>query len=287
MKTFGLIGNPLSHSHSQNYFTNKFLQENICDAEYQLFPLKNIEEIAALLKHPTLLGFNVTIPYKSAIIPFLDEIDTVAQDIGAVNCVVKENGRWIGYNTDVVGFEKTICDIRLSDYPMCDMRQSYNHQSTIENQMITHFISEAGNRKSDNRMSQISNLKSHISNLVLGSGGAAKSVGYVLKQKNIPFQIVSLKKTDKTIMYNEVTAELVRQTTLIINTTPLGMFPNIDKKPTIPYSALHSNHILIDLIYNPEETLFLKEGKKRGAVIINGLTMFEAQAEASYLKFKI
>jgi len=259
MKTFGLIGKSLSHSLSQQYFTAKFCKEKNIDAEYQLFPLNNIDEVAALLKHPTLLGFNVTVPYKSAIIHFLDEIDKVAQEVGAVNCVVKENGRWVGYNTDIIGFDKTISEIRCE---MGDMRYE-----TVTNQQLQ--------------------IKNQTSALILGSGGAAKAVGYVLKQRNLPFRIVSRKKTKKNITYNDITEELIRETTFIINTTPLGMFPNVNEKPPIPYSALNSNHILIDLIYNPTETLFLKEGKKCGAFIINGFTMFEAQAKNSYLLFNV
>ena len=287
MKTFGLLGTHLSHTLSPQYFANKFLQENISEAEYQLFPLNNIEEIKDLLKHPTLVGFNVTIPYKSTIIPFLDEIDAISQEVGAVNCVVKENGRWIGYNTDVVGVEKIVCGLR---YEVCGMRCEVIGKAESKKQVKANQIPQTTYLTP--HTSYLTPHTAHLvphplhSALVLGSGGAAKAVGYVLKQKNIPFQMVSRKKTDKTITYNEVTAELIHQATFIINTTPVGMFPNIDEKPPILYSALHSNHILIDLIYNPEETFFLKEGKKRGASIFNGLTMFEAQAEASYLKFK-
>jgi len=248
MRTFGLIGKSLSHSFSQHYFTEKFHQENICDAEYRLFPFAKIEEIKDLLKHPTLLGFNVTIPYKTAIIPYLDELDVVAQKIGAVNCVIKHNNRWVGYNTDVVGFEKTMQIIRDS-------------LPSTRNDVLR-------------------------SALVLGSGGAAKAVCYVLKQQNIPFQIVSRKKTENTIIYSETTELIINHSSLIINTTPLGMFPIVNEMPPIPYPAINSNHILIDLIYNPEETLFLKEGKKQGEFIMNGLTMFEAQAEESWKLFK-
>ncbi|MCL1850287.1 MAG: shikimate dehydrogenase [Bacteroidetes bacterium] len=249
MKTFGLIGKALTHSYSQQYFTEKLIQKNISNAEYQLFSLTNIEEIKALLKLPSLCGFNVTIPYKTEIIPYLDELDTVAQEIGAVNCVFKQNNKWIGYNTDVVGFEKTLQEIQ-----------------SLRSFGLSGFNNSA---------------------LVLGFGGAAKAVCYVLKQRNIPFQIVSRNKTTEIITYNEVTEEIMHNSTFIINTTPLGMFPHIDEMPQIPYSALHNNHILIDLIYNPEETLFLKEGKKRDTLTVNGLTMFKAQAEASYLMFKI
>jgi shikimate dehydrogenase len=119
----------------------------------------------------------------------------------------------------------------------------------------------------------------------LGSGGASKAVSYILQQKSIPFQIVSRNKTKQNITYNEITAELTRHTTFIINTTPLGMFPNIDEMPQIPYAALNENNVLIDLIYNPEETLFLKEGRKRGAITINGLPMLKAQADASWELF--
>jgi shikimate dehydrogenase len=247
MRTFGLIGKPLFHSKSQEFFTNKFLQEKIDEVEYHLFPLDTIEEVKKLFKHPTLQGFNVTIPYKSEIIPFLDELDIVTKEVGAVNCVVKKNNKWVGYNTDVIGFEKTMQKIEVQEF------------------------------KSSN--------SSYA--LVLGSGGAAKAVCYVLKQRNIPFQIASRKKTEETISYNEVNDLIINHSSLIINTTPLGMFPHTEEMPPIPYPALNNEHILIDLIYNPKETLFLREGKKRGATVYNGLTMFYAQAGEAYLKFKI
>jgi shikimate dehydrogenase len=250
MRTFGLVGKSLLHSFSQQYFAEKFLQNSVLDAEYQLFSLKNIDEIQELLKHPILLGFNVTIPYKTEIIPFLDGLDVVAQEIDAVNCVVKENGRWIGYNTDVIGFEKTLQEVQ---------------------DLLTDDFSH--------RTSALA--------LVLGSGGASKAVAYVLKQRNIPFQMVSRNKTEETITYNDITEEIINHHTFIINTTPLGMFPNTDEMPQIPYSALNSNHVLIDLIYNPKETLFLKEGKKHGTFTMNGLTMLKTQAEASWKLFKM
>jgi len=247
MRTFGLIGKSLSHSFSQQYFAEKLLEKKVCDTEYQLFPLANIGEMKELLQHSSLIGFNVTIPYKSKIIPFLDELTSVVQEIGAVNCVIKQNNKWVGYNTDIIGFEKTLQEV-------------------------------------EGRM-QKTEGKGEIFALVLGSGGASKAVCHVLKQKNILFQIVSRKKTEKTITYDEITDKFIHQTTFIINTTPVGMFPRTDAKPQIPYSALHQKHILIDLIYNPEETLFLKEGKKRGASIMNGLTMFKAQAEKNWELF--
>ena len=259
MKTFGLIGKSLSHSFSQQYFSEKFRQEKINDVEYRLFPLATIEDVKELLKHPTLHGFNVTIPYKSVIIPFLDELDVVAQEIGAVNCGVKRGNQWVGYNTDVVGFEETL-------------------------QKTTKFPIAFGTTSPPN-FGGVPEGWGGSSALILGSGGASKAISYVLQQKNIPFQIVSRKKTKETITYNEITDELIHHTTFIINTTPLGMFPNMDEMPQIPYAALNENNVLIDLIYNPEETLFLKEGKKRGAFTINGLSMLKAQAEASWKLF--
>jgi len=267
MKTFGLIGKSLTHSFSRQYFTEKFLQQNIHDVEYRLFPLASIEEVKELLKHPTLLGFNVTIPYKSEIIPFLDELDAVAQEIGAVNCVVKRGNRWVGYNTDVIGFEETLQQIGRKEKG--ERRREKISPSNFEG------VPEGRG----------SLYKRQNTALILGSGGASKAVRHVLQQKGIPFQIVSRKKTKETITYNEVTAELIHRTTLIINTTPLGMFPSVDEMPQIPYTALHTEHILIDLIYNPEETLLLKEGKKRGTFTINGLPMLIAQADASWNLF--
>jgi len=250
MRTFGLIGKSLSHSFSQQYFTEKFLQQNIKDAKYYHFQIANIQEVNEFLKQPAMHGFNITIPYKTEIIPFLDELDDIAQEVGAVNCIVKRNNKWIGYNTDVEGFE-----IMLQKKIIQKSKNDYGH------------------------------IPLWPSALVLGSGGAAKAVCYVLKQKNISFQIVSRNKNTETITYNEVSDIVINHSKLIINTTPLGMFPFTDALPKIPYHALNNNNILIDLIYNPEETLFLEKGKKHGALTMNGLKMFEGQADASYKIF--
>jgi shikimate dehydrogenase len=268
MKIFGLIGKALSHSLSQQFFTEKFLQNGIADAEYQLFSLPNIDAVKALLKRDDLLGFNVTIPYKTAIIPFLDELDPVAQAIGAVNCVVKQNYKWVGYNMDGIGFEKTLQEAEGRKGEKEKGNQSSSH----------HLIF-----KSSHHLPHTAYHTPHT--LVLGSGGASKAVCYVLKQKGIPYQIVSRNKTADTITYHEVTNSLINHSSLIINTTPLGMFPNTGEMPPIPYDAIGNRHTLIDLIYNPEETLFLKEGKKRSAFTVNGMSMFLAQAEASYFLF--
>jgi len=143
---------------------------------------------------------------------------------------------------------------------------------------------EGGKEKGERGWGKSEGKKEELA-IVLGNGGASKAVCYVLKQKNVPFLVISRKKTDETITYNEVTEQLIHRAKFIINTTPLGMFPNVNEMPQIHYTAFNKRHILIDLIYNPEETLFLKEGKKRGATVINGLTMFQVQAEASWRLF--
>ena len=247
MRTFGIIGKSLVHSASQEFFTRKFKENKIYDAEYNLFPLASIEEVKPLLNHPALFGFNVTSPYKTEIIPYLDELDTVAKEVGAVNCAVKENSKWKGYNTDVIGFEEML-------------------QKTENSYALTL-------------------LRSYGLALVLGSGGAAKAVCYVLRKSEIPYKFVSRRKTEETITYDEITESIIHHSSFIINTTPLGMFPNTEALPPISYPAIKPHHILMDLIYNPEETLFLKEGKKNGAFTMNGFAMFQAQAEASFLKY--
>lgn len=238
MKLFGLIGHPLGHSFSQAYFNAKFEKEHL-DCHYQNFDLKDISEIHQIIKEfPDLQGFNVTIPYKEAIISYLDEIDEVAAEIGAVNTVkVMANGRLKGFNTDVIGFE-----------------------------LLTNN----------------SSLITPNSSLILGSGGASKAVQYVLKKHHLPYHLISRNPEKGQFTYETLSPEVIREHLLIINTTPVGMAPHIDEVPSIPYDAITSEHILIDLIYNPEETMFLHRGKQRGAKVFNGLAMLYAQAEASW-----
>lgn len=223
----------MGHSFSKTYFTAKFETEGL-DCDYQNYDLEDI----SLIKQSNLNGFNVTIPYKEDIITYLDKLDEVAAEVGAVNTVrVLPNGKLIGFNTDVIGFESLI-----------------PHSSLL----IPH------------------------SSLILGTGGASKAVQYVLKKHGIDFQLVSrdAKKGDYT--YDQLTPEIVKDHLLIINSTPVGMAPHIDALPDIPYDAITPNHTLIDLIYNPEITLFLRHGEEQGATTINGLAMLHAQAEASW-----
>lgn len=236
MRKFGLIGFPLTHSFSRKYFTDLFEKEGI-DAVYENYPLTQIDEIWQLFEDPKLEGINVTIPYKEAVLPFLDALSPAVQEIGACNCIHLHNGTITGHNTDVIGFERSL-------------------ETRLDPQI-------------------------HNRALVLGTGGAAKAVVYVMKKKGIPFIQVSRQSGEGKISYKELTPAIVSAHPLIINTTPLGMYPNVDACPELPYDALTSQHYLYDLVYNPELTLFLKYGQQRGAVIENGKDMLVIQANES------
>ena len=238
MKIYGLIGKSLSHSFSKKYFTEKFDGLSLTDSEYINVEIETIEEFIEKLKELKPRGLNVTIPYKEEIIPYLDELDEVAKEIGAVNTIVFKNGKLKGYNTDAFGF----------------------HQS------IKPFFKSQHERA-----------------LILGTGGASKAVEYILKQYGVDFLFASRSETNANILnWNDVNENVIKQHLLIINCTPLGMYPDVDTKPEIPYSALTDKHLLVDLVYNPEETLFLKLGKENEAKGINGLTMLKQQAEQSW-----
>ncbi len=241
-RLFGLVGKNISHSFSPGYFNKKFLDEGI-NAGYVLFDLDDIKEIESIIsKNPELEGFNVTIPYKNDIFPFLDELDETAKVIGAVNVVkIQHEGDKVflkGFNTDATGFRDSLLPLIVN--------------------------------------------KTEIKALVFGTGGASKAVKYVLNELNIEFNQVSRKKTVETLTYNDITGDVMKEYRLLINTTPLGMHPDVNSCPDIPYENLTPNHILYDLIYNPLETLFLKKGKEKGATTKNGLEMLHLQAEAAW-----
>lgn len=279
MKRFGLIGHPLGHSFSQAYFTKKFAREKI-EACYENFDIEGPLEIHQLMdKHPDLKGFNVTIPYKEAIIPFLDEINEMAKEVGAVNTVkVLENGKLKGYNTDVIGIETTLFETEatLSSLRGPRAQRGGTKQSTCRR--TSNYRRTCGLPRS----LTLARNDGGANALVLGTGGASKAVQYVLKKHNLPYHLVSRNPEKGHFTYETLTPEVIKEHLLIINTTPLGMAPNIDEAPIIPYEALTSEHVLFDLIYNPEETLFLKRGKERNAQTINGLSMLYAQAEAAW-----
>ena len=233
-----MIGYPLEHSFSKKYFTEKFSLEKINETSYENFELENIDQFPELVKsHPQLRGLNVTIPYKESVIQYLDELNTDADKIGAVNTIKISSGKLIGYNTDHVGFTRTLAPL----------------------------------------------LKSHHKHaLVLGTGGASKGVRFSLEKLDIKYQMVSRAKGKNNITYDEVNQELLEKYNLIVNTTPVGMSPNKDAAPDLSYEAITSDHLLYDLIYNPEETLFLKKGKERGANTKNGYEMLVLQAEEGW-----
>ena len=245
-RLFGLIGFPLGHSWSPDWYNRKFAAEGETTKEYRLFPLSRIEEFPALLKtNPFLAGLNVTIPYKTTVIPFLDELDETAGQVGAVNTIrITRNNNSIltkGFNTDSPGFLQTLPGINT----ICTA-------------------------------------------LILGTGGGARAVSHALNARNIPFTFVSRgPRTPGTITYDDLTSDVLHNNTLIIYTTPLGMFPATDKYPPIPYHHLTEKHFLYDLIYNPEVTEFLKRGIAMKTSTMSGYQMLVNQAELSYKIFKI
>ena len=240
-KLYGLLGYPLVHSFSQNYFNQKFESENI-DAEYINFEIPDVGMLMEVVaENENLNGLNVTIPYKEQVIPFLDEIDSAASEVGAVNVIKfirgKDGLRLKGYNSDIIGFTDSIKSLLKP-----------HHQSA----------------------------------LVLGTGGAAKAVSYSLRKLGLEVQLVSRRKSANTLVYEELTKNDLKNHKVIVNTTPLGMYPNVDTCPDIPYRYLTSQHLCYDLIYNPDETLFLKNSRLAGAQVKNGLEMLLLQAFASY-----
>jgi len=243
MRYFGLIGFPLSHSFSQRYFTDKFADEDIKNAEYNLFELKNIDDFHELLdSNPLLEGLNVTIPHKEGIIEYLDDLDFIARKVGAVNVIkITNSGLKVGYNSDYYGF-----------------------RTSLERWMGSELTKVKG--------------------LVLGTGGASKAVRVVLDDCNIMYKTVSrdIQKGDLTYFDLSDNPDLIKEYRLVINTTPLGMYPRINEAPNIPYEDLDDDFYLYDLIYNPETTLFLEKGILAGAKTKSGLEMLELQAEKSW-----
>ena len=236
MRHFGLIGKSLGHSFSAKFFNGKFKAEQI-DADYQLLEIEDVADIDRLIKEHNLEGFNVTIPYKEAIIPHLDGLTKEAHDIGAVNCVVIKNGQKIGHNTDLTGIEASLHWLDIDSMPKA---------------------------------------------MILGTGGASKAVQYALKRRGIEFMVVSRTEGRGDITYNNLTPEIIAEHKLIINTTPVGMFPDVENAPTIDYSAISAEHRLFDLVYNPAKTQFLTRGEERGAKTMGGMLMLQTQAIASW-----
>lgn len=241
-KQYGIIGNPLCHSLSPQFFNERFAQKNI-PSEYVKFEISSIEEFPNIIKeNPMLVGLNVTIPYKQVVIPYLDELDEHAKAMGAVNVVkveTREDGsKYLkGYNTDWYGFTESIKPILKE-----------NHKKA----------------------------------LILGTGGASKAIAYSLDLLGFSYKFVSRKASEGNFTYGDLTDEIIKEHTVLINTSPVGTFPNVKECPNIPYHCITREHVVYDLIYNPIETLYLRQAETCGATIQNGWPMFVNQALKSY-----
>lgn len=239
MRRFGLIGKKLGHSFSARYFAEKFEREGLQDCDYSLYELPEIECVKEFMLKPNLVGFNVTIPYKQQVIPYLDDLHPQAAEVGAVNCVkILPDGRKIGYNTDVDGVRVSLNKLLGGD--------------KVE------------------------------SALILGTGGAAQAVDYVLRERGIELKIVSRDKSRGDLTYDDLTQDVMSAHRLIINASPVGMFPACDDAPAIPYAMLSGSHYLFDLVYNPLVTRFMELGAAQGAKTLSGIDMLYAQAESAW-----
>lgn len=240
---FGLLGKSLSHSFSKSYFEEKFKKEHLSNFTYSNFDLENLDALHQIITSYQLEGLNVTIPYKEHIITLLNEIDPIAKEIGAVNCIKisKQNGNLFlkGFNTDYYGF----------------------------GQSIKPFLEPIHERA-----------------LILGTGGASKAVYYALKNVGVDVYFVTTgeKKAAHYFHYSELNEHILNAFKLIVNCTPLGMYPKTEQYPDIPYHFITPQHLMYDLIYNPELTLFLQKGKEKGAITINGLNMLKLQADKAW-----
>lgn len=241
MRTYGLVGFPLGHSFSRTFFSGKFAQEGK-NEQYLNFEIPSIDLVKELIDtHPELVGLNVTIPYKTAIMPFLDEVDEVARQIGAVNTILIRHDSEVksilkGYNTDAYGFMNSLKPLLKP-----------HHQKA----------------------------------LVLGTGGASKAVAYAFGELGIAHTMVS-RDASKGLDYSGITEEIIHEHTILVNTTPLGTFPDTNTKPDIPYHWISDRHLLYDLVYNPPLTSFLQEGAARKAQVKNGYEMLVLQALKAY-----
>lgn len=240
-KLYGLIGCRLGHSFSRQYHNARFEQEGI-DAEYCNYELPEIALLTELVQSsPALMGLNVTIPYKECVMLYLDEVDDIAQRIGAVNVIkiYRQNNkvRMVGYNSDYIGFRNSIIPL---------LQPQHTHA------------------------------------LVLGSGGASKAVSTALRDMGISIQIVSRTPQNDEIGYSDLTANVISRHKIILNTTPLGMYPRVEECAPIPYNFLTEEHLCYDVVYNPEETMFMKRASEFGACVCNGMKMLHGQADAAW-----
>lgn len=235
MRSFGLIGKDLTHSFSKKYFTEKFKKRKLIDYQYLNFDMKHLsmKAIKKIIKKYNIEGLNVTSPYKEKIIPYIDTLTEEAKNINSVNTIKIIKNKLIGYNTDIIGFQKSFL-------PLTDKKKNI---------------------------------------LILGNGGVSKTIQFILRRENYNYKIVS---RNSNFNYQKITKEIIKTHHIIINTTTLGMYPKIKTYPKLPYNELNSKHSLFDLVYNPEETLFLRFGRLNNTKTKNGIEMLELQAEESW-----
>ena len=234
---YGLVGKNINYSFSKGYFLDKFKKERIFSCDYLNFDLDRIDLIEDVFRNNLLSGLNVTIPYKEKIIPYIDELCPIAKEIGSVNTICFENGKKVGYNTDIHGFTESL------------------------------------------KVNKIDNIDSV---LILGTGGAAKTISYFCKKNSIPYSLVSRQSSNLNLTYNDLNENLFSKKVLIVNCTPVGTFPKINSCPELPYELIKKENIFFDLVYNPPETLFMKKGTEIGCKTLNGYEMLEFQAEMSW-----
>lgn len=239
MRLFGLIGYPLSHSFSKKYFTEKFEREELTDCRFENFSFESIADFPSLIEsNPGLKGIAVTIPHKQSVLQFVDDVTGIPEGLTACNCIKISDNKLSGFNTDYIGFEKSILPF---------LKPHHRHA------------------------------------LVLGNGGATAATVFALKRLGISYDIVSRKlHGGSTLTYKELDESIIKKSKIVINTTPLGMFPVVDTCPDIPYEFISSEHLLYDLTYNPVKTLFLQKGEEGGAAIKNGEEMLVLQAEENW-----
>ena len=253
MKQLGLIGYPLGHSFSKKYFTEKFENQGLsAEWAYELYAIDRIEKLPEILRGSKnrLVGLNVTIPHKVAVMSLLDAIDPSAEAVGAVNCIKiswtegNDSPHLMGYNTDVAGFQKSLLNLLGGSFP--------------------------------------ENLQA----LILGTGGAAKAAAFTFRQNNIPFKYVSRTRKDGQLSYDDLDKNVMQSHRLIVNSTPLGMAPNTEGVPPLPFELIGNQHFIFDMIYNPLQTRLMTLGEERGAKVVNGLEMLVEQAEQGWAIFQ-
>lgn len=256
MKQYGLIGYPLTHSFSKKFFTEKFEREGIAGHVYDLFELSNLSDFPELLRaNPKLCGLNVTVPHKIGVVRYMDWISEEAKQVGAINCIrISAESPVLAAFSGEVGIKDH--DFKLEGFNT----DVYGFEHSLKPLLKHH----------------------HKKALLLGNGGAARAVKCVLDKLDIEYLLVTRRPDHNSILYTELTPEIMAGYTVIINSTPLGTSPNIHECPPIPYEYITHHHLLYDLIYNPGQTLFLKQGHDKGAATKNGYEMLVLQAEKSW-----